>query len=67
MKNLKVDGQKVIIALPKNDEVIKIASKNVKNLVVDNIANLNAYHVMWADKVITTPEALDGIKAKQSV
>lgn len=67
LKNLKVDGQKVIIALSKNDEVVKIASKNIKNLVVDNIANLNAYHVMWADKIVTTPEAIDSIKTKQTL
>ncbi|GAB1402554.1 50S ribosomal protein L4 [Elusimicrobiota bacterium] len=67
LKNLKVDGKKVIIALPKKDEVIKIASKNIKNVVVENIANLNAYQVMWADKIVTTPEAIDSIKAKQTL
>lgn len=67
LKNLKVDGKKVIIALPKKDEVIKIASKNIKNVLVENIANLNAYQVMWADKIVTTPEAIDGIKTKQTL
>lgn len=53
--------------MPKKDEVIKIASKNIKNVVVENIANLNAYQVMWADKIVTTPEAIDSIKAKQTL
>ena len=67
LKNLKVDGKKVIIALPKKDEVIKIASKNIKNVIVENIANLNAYQVMWADKIVTTPEAVECIKEKQTL
>ena len=66
LKNVKVDGKKVIIALAKKDEVIKTAAKNIKNVVVEQIANLNAYQVMWADKIVTTPEAIDSIKEKQA-
>lgn len=66
LKNLKVDGKKVIIALPKKDEVVKIAAKNIKDVVVEQIANLNAYQVLWADKIVTTPEAIDSIKEKQA-
>jgi large subunit ribosomal protein L4 len=66
LKNLKVDGQKVIIALPKKDDNIKIAAKNIKNVVVEYIKNLNAYQVLWADKIVTTPEAIDSIKEKQA-
>ncbi len=66
LKNLKVDGKKVIIALSKNDDVVKTAAKNIKNVVVEQIANLNAYQVLWADKIVTTPEAIDSIKEKQA-
>lgn len=66
LKNLKVDGKKVIIALPKKDDNIKIAAKNIKNVVVEYIKNLNAYQVLWADKIVTTPEAIDSIKEKQA-
>ena len=66
LKNLKVDGKKVIIALSKNDDVMKTAAKNIKNVVVEQIANLNAYQVLWADKIVTTPEAIDSIKEKQA-
>ncbi len=66
LKNLKVDGRKVIIALPKKDEVVKVASRNIANVFVEQIANLNAYQVLWADKIITTPEAIDSIKEKQA-
>jgi len=63
---LKVDGKKVIIALSKKDDVVKTAAKNIKDVVVEQIANLNAYQVMWADKIVTTPEAIDSIKEKQA-
>jgi len=66
LKNVKVDGKKVVIALAKKDDVVKTAAKNIKNVVVEQIANLNAYQVLWADKVITTPEAIDSIKEKQA-
>ncbi|MDD2523414.1 MAG: 50S ribosomal protein L4 [Endomicrobiia bacterium] len=67
LKNLKVDGQKVIIALAKKNDVIKVASKNIPNVIVEYIGNLNAYQVMWANKIVTTPEAIDSIKEKQLV
>ena len=66
LKNVKVDGKKVIIALAKKDDIVKTAAKNIKNVVVEQIANLNAYQVMWADKIVTTPEAIDSIKEKQA-
>ncbi len=66
LKNLKVEGKKVIIALSKNDDNVKTAARNIENVVVEQIANLNAYQVMWADKIVTTPEAIDSIKQKQA-
>ena len=50
----------------KKDDVVKTAAKNIKDVVVEQIANLNAYQVMWADKIVTTPEAIDSIKEKQA-
>ena len=65
IKNLKVSGKKVVFAI-NPDGVFKLAARNVKNVVVENIKNINAYQVLWADKLITTPEALEAIKEKQS-
>lgn len=66
LRNLKVYGKKIIIALPKKNEIVKIAARNIENVFVEQIENLNAYQVLWADKVITTPEAIDSIKEKQA-
>jgi len=49
------------------DANFKLAARNVKNVVVENIKNINAYQVLWADKLIITPEAIESIKEKQSL
>ena len=66
LKNLKVEGQKIVFAIS-NDTNFKAASRNVQNVVVENIKNINAYQVLWADKLITTPEAIDSMKKRQSL
>ncbi|MDR2192548.1 MAG: 50S ribosomal protein L4 [Endomicrobium sp.] len=64
IKNLKLSDKKVVFAI-NPDGIFKLAARNVKNVVVENIKNINAYQVLWADKLITTPEALETIKEKQ--
>ncbi|MDR3125328.1 MAG: 50S ribosomal protein L4 [Endomicrobium sp.] len=65
LKNLKVEGKKIVFAIA-NDAGFKVAAKNIKNVVVENIKNVNAYQILWADKVLLTPEAIDLIKERQS-
>jgi large subunit ribosomal protein L4 len=66
IKNLKIEGKKVIFAI-NADSDFKLAARNIENVVVENIKNINAYQVLWADKVITTPEAIESIKERQSL
>jgi large subunit ribosomal protein L4 len=65
IKNLKADGKKIVFAIP-SDADFKVAARNIKNVVVENIKNINAYQVLWADKLVITPEAVDLIKERQS-
>ncbi|MDR1244309.1 MAG: 50S ribosomal protein L4 [Endomicrobium sp.] len=65
LKNLKVEGKKIVFAIA-NDADFKVAAKNIKNVVVESIKNVNAYQILWADKVVLTPEAIDLIKERQS-
>jgi large subunit ribosomal protein L4 len=65
LKNFKIEGKKIVFAIP-NDLEFKMAAKNIKNVVVENIKNVNAYQILWADKVVLTPEAIDLIKERQS-
>jgi large subunit ribosomal protein L4 len=65
IKNLKADGKKIVFAIS-NDADFKVAARNIKNVVVENIKNINAYQVLWADKLVITPEDVDLIKERQS-
>lgn len=58
VKNLGLTDKKVIFAIDNPDSVFKLAARNIKNVVVENIKNINAYQVLWADKVIVTSEAI---------
>jgi large subunit ribosomal protein L4 len=66
LKNLKVEGKKIIFAISNNVE-FKIAARNIKNVIIENIKNINAYQVLWANKLIITLEAIDLIKKRQSI
>jgi len=66
LNNLKVEGKKVLIAAAANAN-FKLASRNIKNVIVENALNLNAYQVLWADKIIISADAINSIKEKQTV
>jgi large subunit ribosomal protein L4 len=66
LKNFKVSGKKVVFAV-NNDSDFRLAARNIENVVVENINNINAYQVLWADKLIITPEAIESIKERQSL
>ncbi|GHT61768.1 50S ribosomal protein L4 [Endomicrobiia bacterium] len=66
LRNLKVEGMKVVFAIS-DDAGFKMASRNIKNVVVENIKNINAYQVLWADKLVITPGAIGSIKERQSI
>lgn len=65
IKNLKITGKKVVFAI-NNDAEFKLAARNIKNVVVENIKNINAYQVLWADKLIMTTDAIETLKERQS-
>lgn len=66
IKNLKLEGKKVVFAI-NTDADFRLAARNIENVVVENIKNINAYQVLWADKVVMTPEAIESIKERQSL
>jgi len=66
LKNLKLEGKKVVFAVS-HDADFRLAARNIKNVVVENVKNINAYQVLWADKLVLTPEAVDSIKERQSI
>ncbi|MDR1784656.1 MAG: 50S ribosomal protein L4 [Endomicrobium sp.] len=67
MRNLKVDGKKVVFAVSKGMDMknFKVAVRNIENAVLKNVENINTYEVLWADKLIITPDAIGMINKRQ--
>jgi len=65
VKNLKVTGKKVVFVIA-GDADFRLAARNVQNIVVENVKNVNAYQVLWADKLVITSEAIEILKERQS-
>jgi large subunit ribosomal protein L4 len=61
IKNLKLKDKKIVFAI-KPDATFRLAARNLDNVVVENINNIGAYQILWADKLITTPEAIESLK-----
>lgn len=59
LKNIKVDNSKVLIAVDKLDKNLKIASRNIPDLIVTEARNLNAYQVLWAKKLVFNSKAVE--------
>jgi large subunit ribosomal protein L4 len=59
MKKLEIYDKKVIFLILDNNVILKNASKNINNVLVCCINNVNAYELLWADKIVISPEVLD--------
>jgi large subunit ribosomal protein L4 len=60
IKNLELCGKKVVFAIA-GDANFKLASRNIEKVSVVELANINAYQVLWADKIILTPDGLEAL------
>ncbi len=66
LKNLSIDGQKVLVVLPQKEEVIYKSFRNLPYVRVLPVEGLNVYDVLWADKLLITAQALDKIYERLS-
>jgi large subunit ribosomal protein L4 len=58
IKNLNLEDKKIIFAI-KSDSGFKMAVRNIKNTIVENVDNITPYQVLWADKIIMTPDSIE--------
>jgi large subunit ribosomal protein L4 len=65
VKNLKIGQKKIVFAISP-DADFKLAARNIKNVAVEDIRNINVYKILWADKLIITPDAVNLVKERQS-
>lgn len=61
IQDLNLSGQTLLVVSSKTQNV-NLASRNIKNLSVDLISNLNAYHVIRAKDLIFSKEAISTLK-----
>ena len=52
MKNLKVEGKKVLVLMPADDKNVYLSARNLQKAEVMGAAKLNAYKTMNADVVV---------------
>lgn len=53
---------KVVLILPEFTENVYLSARNIASLKLLSANNLNVYDLLWADKIITTPEGLSKIQ-----
>lgn len=61
LSKLKAGEQKVLFVVDKIDEKIKKASRNIANLIIVPPDNLNAYLVLWSERLILTEGILKSL------
>ena len=61
MKNLKVEGKKVLILMPADDKNVYLSARNLQKAEVMGAAKLNAYKTMNADVVVMCESAVKTI------
>lgn len=61
VKNLKVEGKKVLVVLPTEDKNVNLSARNLKEAQVMGAANINTYKILNADAVIIAESSLETI------
>jgi large subunit ribosomal protein L4 len=59
INKLEIVNKKVIFVILNNNITLKNASRNLNNILVYCVNNINAYKVLWADKLIISSEVLN--------
>lgn len=58
IKNLKVDGKKVLLVLPEVEKSVYLSARNLKKAEVMTAAQVNSYKVLNADVLVVTENSL---------
>jgi large subunit ribosomal protein L4 len=58
LKNLELDGQKVLLVLPQNNRNIVLSARNIEKSKVTTATDLNTYDVLNATNLVLTESAV---------
>lgn len=62
LKNLKMNGEKVLLVVKDMERNIKLASRNIPNLTLIPANSLNTYEILVNNKIIFTESGLERLK-----
>ena len=60
-KNLKVDGKKILLLMPENNQNVYLSARNLQRAEVMEAKNVNTYKVLDADVLVVTVNSLKTI------
>ncbi len=58
LKRLEINSDKVLIISKDFSQNVKLAVRNLQNVNIARVADINAYTILWHNKLIITKEAL---------
>ncbi|MER3440466.1 MAG: 50S ribosomal protein L4 [Gemmataceae bacterium] len=61
---LKLDGQSCLLGLPRHDEIIYRAARNIARLEIAPVSDFNAYLVLKQKRLLLTREALESLRQR---
>jgi large subunit ribosomal protein L4 len=61
VKNLKVEGKKVLVLMPEDNKNVYLSARNIQKVEVMGAAKLNSYKVMNADVLVVCENAVKTI------
>ncbi len=67
LKNLGLEGKKVLIVTPEKDEVVTLSARNIPGVRVVRVSDLNSYDVIVSNRLLMTKDAVSRLGAAEVV
>ncbi|MFZ6016508.1 MAG: 50S ribosomal protein L4 [Nitrospirota bacterium] len=64
LKNLGLEGKSTLIVIPKKDEALMLSARNIPNVKVMKVSDLNSYDVVVHDRLLMTKDAATMFKMR---
>jgi large subunit ribosomal protein L4 len=61
LKNLNLEGKRVLIVLPEKEEAVILSSRNIPGVKVTRAMDLNPYEILTHEKILMTKKALEAL------
>jgi large subunit ribosomal protein L4 len=58
MKDLQLDGKKILMVLPENDKFMYLSARNLKSVDIVTVSELNTYKTLDAGKLLLTERSI---------